>query len=107
MTNERDWYEEQMAMLNEQLTSARKIEDQELNRSTQARLVHMVADVADRRSLEKSRDDMRLYGSGMELFTMLEDGTLLDALRPHSPDEVNISILRRYRIPGMFALWPN
>ena len=30
MTNERDWYEEQMAMLNEQLTSARKIEDQEL-----------------------------------------------------------------------------
>jgi hypothetical protein len=94
MTNERDWYEDQMSMLIEQLTSARKIEDEGLNRSTQARLVHMVADVADRRSLEKSRDDMRLYGSGMELFTMLEDGTLLDALRPQSPDEVNISLLR-------------
>jgi hypothetical protein len=94
MTNERDWYEEQMSMLSEQLTSARRIEDESLNRSTQARLVHMVADVADRRSLEKSRDDMRLYGSGMELFTMLEDGTLLDALRPQSPDEVNISLLR-------------
>lgn len=54
----------------------------------------MVADVADRRSLEKSRDDMRLYGSGMELFMLLEDGTLLDALRPHPPDDVNISLLR-------------
>ena len=91
MDEARDWYESQMEMLGEQLESAREIKDETVNRSTQARLVEMIATAAERRALEESEDEMRLYGP---LFFMLESGHLVDAVRRGVPDDITISVVR-------------
>jgi hypothetical protein len=94
MNETSDWYSDEIATLAFRLATARTIEDESLNRSTQARLVQKVADAAERRSLEESSDDMRLYDPGLALLTMLEDATVVDALRYEQADEPNLSILR-------------
>ncbi len=76
-----DWYSDEIATLAFRLATARTIEDESLNRSTQARLVQKVADAAERRSLEESSDDMRLYDRGLALLTMLGDAELGASIR--------------------------